>query len=306
MNQKITKITVLTPHYRSKELYRTIQSVLNQDYPSIQYLVIIDGPHGESETGVTDYLRQNAGTNVEWNVLSFGENKGTVRALNYGLRHATGEVIFNLADDDVFSSDTVLSRWTEYMLARCSLVCTARRGLVYPASGEVCAELPTKKQVQLIQNSSPKLLFEKTSAANLIFGSCTAYSHKCIEKYGFYNEKYRLIEDYPKVMELLRSNVKIDFFDEVVVHCRQNGVSAVQNVSESYMKENDSIFKNEVLPYTDHPLQNGFRYLLWRTKVLRYQRFLKNKDLYAGNFFVQMLNYIGYPENIFRWIRRKG
>ena len=42
-------ITVIVPSYNSPDLYRTLRSVLSQDYPRIQLIVVDDGSSDGTE-----------------------------------------------------------------------------------------------------------------------------------------------------------------------------------------------------------------------------------------------------------------
>ena len=55
-----------------------------------------------------------------------------------------------------------------------------------------------------------------------------AQSRVCFDTYGLYDDNFRLIEDWPRIMGLLENNVRIHFWDGVAVKYRTatNGVSS--------------------------------------------------------------------------------
>ena len=90
------KISIVTPSYnQGKFLEATIRSVLLQNYPNLEYIIIDGGSTDESVEIIKKY--------EPW--LSFWESKkdnGQSEAVNKGWRRATGEIIGWLNSDDYY------------------------------------------------------------------------------------------------------------------------------------------------------------------------------------------------------------
>jgi glycosyltransferase involved in cell wall biosynthesis len=88
-------ITVVTPSYnQGMFIGDTIESVLGQDYPAVEYLVV----DGASTDSTLDVLRRFEGR-VQW---VSERDRGQTDAINKGWRGARGEVIAWLNADDVY------------------------------------------------------------------------------------------------------------------------------------------------------------------------------------------------------------
>jgi len=86
-------VTIITPAYnRAGYLAETIDSVLSQDYPRIEYIVLDDG----STDGTPEVLARY-GSRVRWETHP---NMGETRTVNRGLALAHGDIVAVVNSDD--------------------------------------------------------------------------------------------------------------------------------------------------------------------------------------------------------------
>ena len=90
------KISIVTPNYNKAHfLERTILSVLSQNYPNLEY-VIIDGG---STDGSVDIIKKYADQLTYW---VSEPDKGMYYAIKKGFEHTTGEIMAWLNSDDMY------------------------------------------------------------------------------------------------------------------------------------------------------------------------------------------------------------
>jgi glycosyltransferase involved in cell wall biosynthesis len=90
------KISIITPCFNAeKYIEKTIKSVISQDYPNLEYIVI----DGGSTDGTIDIVNQYKD---KINVFVSEKDKGQYDAINKGLNLATGDVMAWLNADDVY------------------------------------------------------------------------------------------------------------------------------------------------------------------------------------------------------------
>jgi len=103
------KVSIITVCFNSsKTIEETIQSVLSQDYPNIEYLVIDGGSIDGTQTIIQKYQGKIASWVSE-------PDQGMYAAMNKGISMATGDVIGILNSDDVYVSSRAVSELMDVM-----------------------------------------------------------------------------------------------------------------------------------------------------------------------------------------------
>ena len=86
-------VSIITPAYnRTSYLEETIESVLNQDYPSIEYIVLDDGSTDNTREVLAKYTGR-----IIWETHA---NMGEARTVNKGLAMSRGEIVAVVNSDD--------------------------------------------------------------------------------------------------------------------------------------------------------------------------------------------------------------
>lgn len=124
-------VTVVTPSYNnSKTIFGAIDSVLMQSYPNIQYIVCDDASSNFDGEAIIEYIRaKNTGNIVDLIVTRNDSNLGITKNLNRALSKANGKYLFNVAADDQFFDESVLTQWVERFESTNADVITAKRAV---------------------------------------------------------------------------------------------------------------------------------------------------------------------------------
>ena len=97
-------ISIITVCYNSANtIEETICSVLGQDYPNIEYIVI-DGGSNDGTQKIIEKYRDKISVYIS------ERDEGIYDAMNKGIQHAKGEVIGLLNADDLYAAQNVISK----------------------------------------------------------------------------------------------------------------------------------------------------------------------------------------------------
>ena len=264
--------------------------------------MIDDGSTQFNEKEITALLQ--ARSSLKYKIIKNGNNLGTVKTLNRAIAVSSGRYIFSIGADDCFYDDRVISFVVSEFELTDALVITGRR-MVCDESLKELYPSPSKKVIKTINSNNKRKIFDLMSGSNQIVGSSTIMSRECIERYGTYDEKYRLIEDYPKYMSLIRNDVKILFMEKILIKYRQGGVSSIGNFNSEYEQESDHIFHEEILPFAPNPSKTQKKYTKWKTRTIigRTLAFDYGRTSKIGRFKVLMKYFFKSPYATLVFIR---
>ena len=199
-------VSIIVPAYNEEFVIEaTIRSLLNSDYDNLEIIVVDDG----SQDRTTEVVRERFGD--EPLVRLFTEaNAGKATALNFGLRHAKGDVIVALDADTQFPANTIRA--------------LARR-FVDPQMGAVAGNAKVGNRVNLVtrwqaleyitSQNMDRRAFASLNCITVVPGAVGAWRRELIEKCGGFSSD-TLAEDQDLTLQIRKLGYQIGYEETAI------------------------------------------------------------------------------------------
>lgn len=175
----LPKISLVTPSFNQAQyVEETILSVLEQDYPNLEWIIV----DGGSTDGSVEIIRKYE-KHLTWWVSE--KDKGQTDALNKGLRRATGDVFAFLNSDDLYTAGT-LQAVGEAFSADLSLTMLLGRCQYISADGTPLQECPFAGDLTL----------ERFVEENLVPQPSLFVRMDVCRAVGFFDDRYQYAFDH--------------------------------------------------------------------------------------------------------------
>ena len=214
------RYSIITINYNNKDgLKRTIESVLGQNYPDFEYIII----DGGSTDGSVEVIKKHEEKITYW---SSEPDNGIYNAMNKGTSHANGDYLIFMNSGDCFHSPNVLSSVKDYQE---DIICgKILRGNSTKPSGH---HMDSITFIDLMRDALPhQAMFIKKEVMN---------------KYP-YDERYKVYADWKFCVEaIIIGNCSFRNIDVIVADYDIGGISA--NSNGRLHQDKDAILK-ELFP----------------------------------------------------------
>ena len=210
------KVSIITVVYNNQlTTAHAIESVLSQDYPDIEYIVI----DGKSTDGTIEVIKRYK----ERISLFISEpDQGMYDAMNKGLELATGDIIGILNSDDFYENKQVISQIArEFQTKNVDLV-----------FGDLVYVNPDNLTKIVRYYSSAKSHPNKFAWGWMPAHPTCFLKRQVYQKYGNFKTDYQIASDYEFLTRVMaRYKITYSYLPQVIVRMRTGGISNKNIVS---------------------------------------------------------------------------
>lgn len=223
------KVSIITSCFnREATIKDAIESVISQNYPDIEYIVI-DGASNDKSIEIIKQYQQHIAKFIS------EKDKGMYEAINKGIKQATGDIIGLVHSDDfLYSKDTITHIVQQF----------ERTGadLIY-GNGLFVDFYNTNK---IIRNWKSGVYSKKKIRYGWLPLHPTVYIKKdCFQQLGLYDESFKIAADSDLLIRYLyESNLKISYLDEYIIKMRMGGLSTNPKKIKQKWSEDLKLYRN--------------------------------------------------------------
>lgn len=237
------KFSLITVSYNSASTLRdTLESVLLQTYPDIEYIVVDGASKDETLSIIKEYEPRFNG----WMRWISEPDKGLYDAMNKGFGMATGEVVGIINSDDLLAEPTAIEK-----VIKCFKE--------YPDVDAVYADL-----YYVSQTDTSKIVRHWISGKQRPFkygwhpAHPTFYVKKNVyEKYGVFDLYFRFAADFELMLRLIeKHHIKLAYLEEPLVRMRLGGTTSknLTNIKKGNLECIHAFKKNNLSVNWMYPL----------------------------------------------------
>lgn len=223
------RVSIITVCYNRKStIEQSIKSVLGQDYPNIEYIII----DGNSTDGTKEVIQSYSNRIAKF--IS-EPDKGMYDAINKGLSMATGDLVGLMHSDDVFYDKTVVSKIVSAFKSAPDTDGLYGNGIYISNDAEG----------RIVRNRiGGPYNFKKIKSGWLPLHPTVYLKKSLIEKYGSYNLDFKIASDTEFLLRyLFQHKINMVYLDEYVVRMRMGGLSTNYKRAFEVLREDYRIYK---------------------------------------------------------------
>jgi len=182
--RKPPRITVITPSFnQGRFIEETIKSVLDQDYPDLEYIVM----DGGSKDNTVEILRKYE-PRLKW---VSERDRGQSDAINKGIGKATGDIIAYLNSDDHYEPGA-LEKVARFFVKNPEKVWVTGRCRIIDTDGKEVRRFITEYKNFLLGRYSYNILL----VTNFISQPATFLRKEAFDSFGLFDETQHRVMDY--------------------------------------------------------------------------------------------------------------
>ncbi|MBU3179958.1 glycosyltransferase [Clostridium psychrophilum] len=251
-NSNLVSVLVLS-YNNLKYMKECLNSILEQNYQQIEIIISDDFSSDFKKDEIEQFILDNKkGNMVNYVINQNSNNLGTVKNLNKAISLASGNYFINLACDDVLFDVEVISNIVKYFLESNYLVLAGYVAQFDEQLKECLLTTPTWQYIKQI-HGNPIDCYRLLCAGNFIPAPGMSYKRELIDRYGMYDEEYKLLEDYPRWLYLSRNGCSIGFLPQYIVKYRKGGISFNRDDKNDKIYNDDLVLvkEKEIFPYVN-------------------------------------------------------
>ncbi len=252
LNEDVLVTVIVLSFGPGPQYEKTLLSVLEQQYPSIDLIISDDGSDSFDKRKVEAFVRSHMRGNIKRLIVRQNEhNLGIPAHDNLTASLALGRFIKFIADGDTLYNSFSLQRLYHFAAEHREWIVTSPCVICSVDLKEYYYQFPSNRRVQILNDRSIDHLYRTLVFSNLI-SAVGCMFRKEFFLFGGFDESYHYLEDWPTWLRIVRRGERIPCADEPSEKYALSGVSSSYGTAfDSPRLREDLIrcYEQEILPY---------------------------------------------------------
>jgi glycosyltransferase involved in cell wall biosynthesis len=306
-------VTVIIATYNSSPfVVETLESVLKQTWEKFELIITDDCSIDNTIEVCAKWLSKNSSRFVRAEILTTEKNTGVSANANRGLNAANGEWIKFLGADDTLKTNCIEDNmvWISYhpeVKVLFSQIGIYRDTFEPQNILSTTPNIPFGPKSLLISNRSAESQYKMLLICDRIHFTPSVFLHRdTLLSVGGFDERFRLLEDYPLWLNLTRNGHKLYFMNKVTVNYRQHS-KAINNTGFDY-PVNPNYFRSEnfrkvyTYPYLPSDIRLNQRFNWYATQIFHCDWLNKNNK--PNRFLLSILTSYLNPFKYYIYLKK--
>lgn len=249
-------VSVIVCCYMNFEgIFQTLDSIFEQDYDNIELIIADDGSDNyEIEIPmIKQYIDENKRPNIKSVIYSrLTKNLGTVKNCNAALKKATGKYIKFLSPKDDFYDSKSLSSFIVFMKNNHYKIVEGKSWSYHYETGDYIGDVPNSATLACVNYAdAAKQLSWQLNRHSFVSSVALLFEKELLEEQGFFDERFRLIEDYPFLIKTFQEGIAVRALDQYMMKYDVSGMSRSREITpvvQMFLDDNRRIDMELVAP----------------------------------------------------------
>lgn len=265
-------VSIVVVTYNFEKIILECLESLEENLEDIYEIIISDDCSKDKTLDLCYKWRRKIKNKVNVIILESKKNEGVVKNINKGCRIAKGEWIKILAGDDILLKDSIKNIKKFIINNRKAEVIFAKVYPFYDNDKERKFLNPLPEDLKFYDKNI-KRQFTELLEGNCIVAPGAIIKHDLLKKMDYFDESFKMVEDYPFWIKLLKNNIKFYFFNEIIVLYRKSNNSVSGKGKEikvnKHMLEFEKNFYNIIYSKeVKNPIKKWDRYIEIKRKEI--------------------------------------
>lgn len=278
-------IVVVTYNFE-KIILECLEGIEQQTYKNFE-VIISDDASSDKTVEICKKWKEKVKNKIAVTIVKSKINQGVTKNYNNALKLATKEWIKIVDGDDILKKDA-LEKLNFFINNNLGARVIFSKAQIFYTDSSKNVDLKIIPENIDFYKKDKKEQFRELLEDNCIVAPTVSIKNELLEDMGYFDEKYKMVEDYPFWIKLLKNNIKFYFLNEVIINYRKHSTSVsgkkdTEKLNPLMVEFEKQFYKDIYLKEVKNPFKKWDKFIEIKSKEI----ILNNNN--QKNFFSKII-----------------